>query len=292
LIERRDQVASTLLRVRILSLCFHMLFISYLFILQRYSPHNLCHTYEVSKPNQRFPMITRKELAAIKAPVLIIHGTIDLCFPLEHAAELKECLIKSAEVQLLIIPEAPHMLHLTHSKEVTDRFFMFLERHSINPTPIVVPLDLLYAMQTIARLGQNDKVLLRNFHKPESYSLVDETEKARGDHLLADYIERQKACKLDLAVFWEKDPWEPVQANISGLPRSRPWKYSERNSDTQRVPAPRGSIVNEVHVEVQAAKRTERAADIEKDLPSRPLDTERLTGQLGKVNLNDDTFYS
>lgn len=67
-------------------------------LVRRYSPYKLRRTFEVSIPNYRAPGVTRESLAAIKQPVLLMHGCADVAFPLSAIEEVKDSFTGAAEV--------------------------------------------------------------------------------------------------------------------------------------------------------------------------------------------------
>lgn len=167
------------------------------------------------------------------------------------------------------------MIGLTHPELVSDLFTAFLARHATTAST-VVPLDLSYALHTVAALGNNPGILRRDPRQPESYSLLTPEEKAEAAQTLARYKVLEESCTLWLPGVndkeeWEKDPSSTVRAR-------QPWKlvaivelsllcsfcpadppasprFSTRNqTEIQRPMSARKSLVESISVETQAAR--------------------------------------
>ena len=65
----------------------------------------------------------RPDLAAIRLPTLIVHGTVDASAPLEITGRPSAALIPGAK--LTVLPGAPHGLFLTHDREVNQAIVEF-----------------------------------------------------------------------------------------------------------------------------------------------------------------------
>ena len=65
----------------------------------------------------------RPEVAAIRVPTLVVHGTVDASAPLEITGRPTAALIPGAK--LTVLPGAPHGLFLTHDREVNQAIVEF-----------------------------------------------------------------------------------------------------------------------------------------------------------------------
>ncbi|ORY58330.1 Alpha/Beta hydrolase protein [Leucosporidium creatinivorum] len=234
-------------------------------LVRRYSPYKLRRTFEISVPNHRASGVTKEALAGIKQPILLIHGTEDMAFPLSAIEDVRDNFTGAAEVDWHPIEGAPHMLALTRPDLVLSLFTSFLARHPIFSST-VVPLDLSYALNMSATLARNPKILLRNPRLQESYSILSTEEKDLSAKTIGEWKKLEESCTLWLPGVNEKEEWEK---DPKVRPR-QPWKFSTRNQNVSRPISARKSLVESITVETQASKWEESA------LPPIPIPDEAL----------------
>ncbi|EFC6691054.1 alpha/beta hydrolase [Escherichia coli] len=90
----------------------------------------LRHKPENIKPAMN-AMLERDDISdkvhTIKAPTLILHGSVDTGIPPEKALEMHKMIPHS---ELAIIPDANHALNVTHAKEVNTIIKKWLQKHT------------------------------------------------------------------------------------------------------------------------------------------------------------------
>ncbi|KAK4052069.1 hypothetical protein OIV83_002363 [Microbotryomycetes sp. JL201] len=126
--------------------------------LKRYGPDNLVKMLEVSLTNHRHPKLIPEHAGIIEQPVLLMHGTEDLVFPIDAVLEVKDALVNAAE-----------------------RFF--LGHASLNSLPIEINFE-----DALSRLAKIDpSVSSRDASDPESFSLLAQEEIAYAQALIDKY---------------------------------------------------------------------------------------------------------
>lgn len=161
----------------------------------------------MSAANHQASLITKEALASIRAPVLIVHGTEDMVFPISSLEDIRDSFTGVAEVDWQPVKGAPHMVALTHSKLVSDLLASFLSQQT-SFSSTVVPLDLPYALQVAADLSGNPRIVNRNPRHAESFCLLSTEQREIATKTLEEYGRLEKMCTLQLPGIHEPESWD------------------------------------------------------------------------------------
>jgi pimeloyl-ACP methyl ester carboxylesterase len=74
------------------------------------------------------PLSREYELRSLNLPTLIIHGSLDPFFPIEHAYALQKAITLSS---LVTIKDMGHFFHGSFRKEVLSAILLHLKKHDV-----------------------------------------------------------------------------------------------------------------------------------------------------------------
>ncbi|GAA5885111.1 hypothetical protein JCM6882_007232 [Rhodosporidiobolus microsporus] len=232
-------------------------------LLRRHNPRHASKSYELCRLSYMGMHLPAEAVAEIKTPVLLFHGERDGYSNPAHSQRWQSLLTGSSEVELHLIPDAPHLVWSTQSDFVLSHLTSFLSRHALPPSPTSsapspASPDFALALRTCARMTSNPKVLLRNPRSPESFSALTKEEK---DDAAKD-LERVKGFEKH----WRAQPLpegaegsEPWDEGMEGrVPRPK-WRWSRRHDErptSDRGASARFSVASEVVVQIASVQET------------------------------------
>ena len=215
-------------------------------IVRRYSPRHAPTAFEFITPihhvrctisqrrssgsdsasvGQQHSRLTPEAVASITVPVLLMQDDFNDTFSAQEAADCKNAFSGSVDFEYRIIEGGSPMMWLSHAEQVTAHLTDFLLRQApSHPSPNTLqPLDLGYALSTLARLTGEDRILIRNPHDTESYSaLSNEDKAARAAHL--EVLKKSASeCRLRIPGAEDLETWEIEAQPATARPRRR-WR--------------------------------------------------------------------
>ncbi|SCV72682.1 BQ2448_4219 [Microbotryum intermedium] len=200
-------------------------------MIRRYNPYRLLKAHEVARVNLRPCRISPADLAGFPHPILLLHGTSDLCFPpAVIQRDIVDNLIGPHELTWRLIRGAPHSMLLTHWRQIKEEWIPFLQRHpEFSSEP--VPLDRSYALGVVAKLARNAndelsvQILARNGDAQTDFSLCTSEEVRQAAEDLQAFKKYSDSCRMYLPGIDVPETWDQPADKRS----SREWTFSRRH---------------------------------------------------------------
>ncbi|SCZ92693.1 BZ3500_MvSof-1268-A1-R1_Chr5-2g08111 [Microbotryum saponariae] len=200
-------------------------------MIRRYNPYMLLKAHEVARVNLRPCRISPADLADFRHPLLLLHGTSDLCFPpAVIQRDIVDNLVGAHEITWRLIRGAPHSMLLTHWPQIKEEWMPFLERHpKFSSEP--VPLDRPYALSVVAKLARNASdelpasILARSGNEQTDFSLCTPEEVRQAAEDLQAFKKYSESCRMYLPGIEVPESWDqPIDKRSS-----REWTFSKRH---------------------------------------------------------------
>ncbi|KAK4049386.1 hypothetical protein OIV83_004119 [Microbotryomycetes sp. JL201] len=211
-------------------------------LVRRYGPPNAsayasirthCHPFKLSPAT----------LAQIRQPIMALGGENDLAFTPSDMQEAVNAFTSAIEKTFEAVDGGSHLIAASHAQLIADRVYEFVARHSAGrPIATPVQIDFHRALRTVSDLTRDPSVLRRNVRRPESFTVLDETETSKMAQLLARVLTDSITIAVERAQAEEFDDSESgssVPSTPTTVPSLELLNYGLREKDqTKRASVP------------------------------------------------------